>query len=452
MRSLCAGHLFALVFVVYATVAILLCAILVPPFENPDEFNHYNRANLVATGAIMATRYAGPDTSGGKVDIGTDMTDSIIGTVRFHPERKVTGAMLQAARAVHWGRRIHLTFDNTAIYPPFFYLPAALGMRIGWALHETVVNTLILSRLLTGLACVGVATASIAAAGAAAPWLFTMLCLPMALTQFASVSQDGLMFAAAALSMTCLVRLGRDPGWSRWLLLLCISLDLIIMARPPYAPIAIIPLLLPSLTARQRIGATTLVVAPALAWSGTMVTFTAINAHVAAGVNPSTQLLHLLTHPGRWSMLVRNTYAHQGLTGLPFIDEFIGLLGWTDLRLPSSYYTTAKVVLAVALVTACTRSTPTFLPAARALVFGALLASSLTLFIFEYASWDTLDADRVNGIQGRYFIPLAMLIAAVLPVIRLPRLLLTATNALLLAFPALSVAILTDGIVLRYYV
>ncbi len=446
------SRVFALVFAIYAAVAILSFASLMPPFENPDEFNHYNRADLVATGAMIATRYAGPSTSGGKVDIGTDEADSIIGVVRFHPERKVTRAMLQSAGAVRWGRRVWLTFDNTAIYPPFFYIPAALGIRVGQALRLPVVRTLLLSRVLAGLACLGLATAAIVAAGPAAPWLFSVLCLPMSLSQFASVSQDGTMFAAAALSVACLVRLSREPKRLEWLVLLCIALDLVIMARPPYAPLAIIPLLVPGLHRHRRRLAALAVIAPALVWSGLTAAFTAINAHAAAGVAPATQLLHLVTRPAHWLTLVRNTYARQGLTGMPFIDEFVGLLGWTDLPLPSRYYTIAKAVLVIAVLASCSHPPVIFRPGRRLVVLASLLLSCLGLFVFEYASWDGLDADRVNGVQGRYFIPLALLVPAILPGWRLPRPLSDVAAVLLLVFPAFSIAVVLRAITLRYYV
>ena len=104
-------------------------------------------------------------------------------------------------------------------------------------------QTLYLSRLLSGMVSVAVGGAAIALAGTFGPWLFAMLLLPMSLSLMAAVSQDGLMFSLAAPSAAIMARamierrgggVGSDPGPPFRLLVLCLAL--IGMARPPYAP------------------------------------------------------------------------------------------------------------------------------------------------------------------------------------------------------------------------
>ncbi len=215
--------LLAFLFCVYATIAVSLLATLVPPLENPDEINHVHRAEQVASGQWLARRYAGKHTSGGMVDLGVNRVDEPIGIIRFHDDRKVTRTMLSQAGNVVWGIPTGITFANTSIYPPFFYLPAAFGIRVGQVLHQSIVRTLVLARVFNGLCCIAVTTLAIAASGRTAPLLFSVLCLPMSLSLFAAISQDGLMLSASAMAIAMVRQLRSDDKLRRLrLLLLCV--------------------------------------------------------------------------------------------------------------------------------------------------------------------------------------------------------------------------------------
>lgn len=437
----------ALLFCFYATLAVLLVAPLVPPLENPDEINHVHRAEQVASGQWLARRYAGDRSSGGMVDLGVNLVDAPIGIIRFHPDRKVTPAMLNDASAVRWSTPTGITFANTAIYPPFFYLPAALGIRIGQALRQPIARTLVLARILTGLCCTAVATLAIAGSGRTAPLLFTVLCLPMSLSLFAAVSQDGLMLAASAMAMAATVRLRAGDG-GRPVLLLPVCLGLVAMARPAYLPFLILPLLLPELSRRTRFLAVAGTLAAVLAWVVLVVRFTTINANGYRGVDPPAQLRFLLGHPGRWGAIVLGTLHRQGATGHDFFPEFVGVLGWSDVALPVIYYTAAALVLAIAVLVVA-GGPPLLPPAGRGVMAMATCGAVLLVFLLEYLSWTRVGAGFVDGVQGRYFLPIALLLPCVLP--RLDRVRTGWLLPVLMAFPMLSIAVMLYGISTRYY-
>ncbi len=87
----------AVAFVLYGLLATAFLAINMPPFQNPDEPTHFLRAAQVADGGLVGS-------------------------------------------------------PNTAIYPPLFYAPSAIGVLAGRVAGMTVVQTLVVSRLLTGMA------------------------------------------------------------------------------------------------------------------------------------------------------------------------------------------------------------------------------------------------------------------------------------------------------------
>ena len=56
-----------------------------------------------------------------------------------------------------------------ANYPPLFYLPSAAGILVGRELDLSVIYTLYLSRLFTGVVAVALGTLAIALAGVLLP-------------------------------------------------------------------------------------------------------------------------------------------------------------------------------------------------------------------------------------------------------------------------------------------
>ena len=442
----------ASLFLAQSVIAVLLLAMLVPPFENSDEFNHYDRADQIASGGLLAIRYAGPNTSGGIVDRGINRVDDIVGIIRFHPERKVTGEMLRRAGAIGWGDQEPVTFANTAIYAPPLYLPAVLGIWIGKAFKLSIMRTLILSRALTGFSALLPAAAAIALAGRAAPLLLVLLTLPMSLSLLASVSQDGPMLACAALTVG-IARRARCLGAA--LVWLCVCLALLGLGRPAYAPFAVLPILLPDLPWRRRVLASGLILLPILFWSVLVASETMINASPSSGVDARMQLGGLLAHPWRVITLARAALTtHQGMEGRSFFVEFVGMLGWIDVSLPGWFYPLAGAVLALATTTVMMQRTAPMPSPAQGIFFVAILAAVGAIFLLEYLTWTPVGLPIIEGVQGRYFLPVAIVLVLCLPSLPCPFSRHTNDVALLLllGFPTISVVVTVSSIVRRYYI
>src|SRR5204862_7333787 len=108
----------------------------------------------------------------------------------------------------------------------------------------SVLATLSLARAATGMVSVAIGALAISLSGGSAPFLFALLSLPMTLFMMASVSQDGPMIALAALCVALFIRTREQQYASAAAFIaMCISAALVAAARPPYAVLAILPLL-----------------------------------------------------------------------------------------------------------------------------------------------------------------------------------------------------------------
>ena len=80
----------------------------------------------------------------------------------------------------------------------------------------------------------------------------------------------------------------------------------------------------------------------------------------------------------------------------------------------------------------------------------AAFAAVLLIFLSEYLSWTSVGAAFVDGVQGRYFLPIALLLPLFLP--EAPPSKSTGLLLPLAAFPAFSIVIMVHSILLRYYI
>ena len=454
-----APYVLAAAFVLYGLLATVFLAINMPPYQNPDETAHFMRAAQVAEGRVIGTRFARIEADGQAHVLAGDAGDIAIALaffpfdpIRGHPETKATRSMW--AGNIHWGRaRVMLPNTNTAANPPLFYVPGAIGVLIGRAARMTVVQTLALSRLLTGVAAVAVGALAIATAEGAAVWLFALLTLPMALAQIASTSQDSLLLACSALAGALLVRALRVPGArDRTLLIgLVAMLILVATARPPYGALALLPLALKGSPWRSRLLAAALVVAAVLAWSGIAAATALTNVGQGFGADPPAQLARLRADP---LLLVHATWSALALHWRGLLEMFVGRLGWYDLELPQAYRTAALAMLGVAALAAMTGLRGQRIGAGSRLAIAAgVLLSAAGLFAIEYVTWTAPGAPIVEGVAGRYFLPLALAGAALLPAFGHARWarLHAALVLAVAAFPVVTLTVVMRAVVLRYY-
>jgi uncharacterized membrane protein len=443
--------LFVSLFIVYGFVAIPIFSLLTPPYQVSDEIAHFLRADQVALGGLIGYR-AGPTQSGGIVDQSISDSFNLFSSLILHPERKVTAATLSQASAIRWNRvKSFRQFENTSIYPPFYYAVAACAIRLGKLTNLSVVRTLKLSRLMNGMVAVLLGAVALALAGSAAPWFFALLTLPMTWSEMASASQDALLIPMAALAAALFVRLVREESCDRvGFGLFCAPLGLIAMGRITYMTLALLPLALSRYSPAARLFGCAAVAAAGLGWAW-IASRVALVPFGLTRANAPEQIHRLLAHPSLIFPLMTNTIRYQWDV---YIESFVGKLGWLDLELPWSYIVLAVFDLAAAGVASATvavnrRNGLIY----KIIVLTALITSIAALFITLYISWTPVGNFIVDGIQGRYFILLVFFLGALISVGTQPvsRPVAVACKLLVAAFPLITMPVVLLGIVSRYY-
>ncbi len=437
----------AALFVAFGLSGCLAIAVLTPPYANLDEAAHFFRADAISLGGLIGERRDHLP-SGGTVDT------SIYRNAReFWPMPRLDRLAIDEVFSFEWDGKTHyLPFETTAINPPTSYLPAVVGIWLGKWLRLDVATTLALARCLDALAYVAIGAVSIAISEAAAPMLFTLLLLPTAMNQAAAVTHDGWLLAWSAVAASLAARGLRreEPGARRkHALLLSGALAMIVVDRPPYLPLAVIPLLLP-LSLRFRVTASATIGALCLLWVASMLAFVATPFPTAIGAAPpnATRQLQLLLHdPGDIGLVILRTLAASAS------DMYLQFIGWSGWLLPSGFYSIATVVMALSALLSAGTAERSAGRRDRAVVASAILLAAALVVVAAYVTWTSPGSRTAWGVQGRYLLPLAMFLPVALPEMKPCRRALQCVMLTTVAlFPAAGITAVLHAIVQHFYV
>ncbi len=446
-------------------------ALVVPLGWGPDETSQFSRAFQVANGGFAPERL--PDSQGLPV-YGGSVPQSAVDVLRFagppsslaHPWDQLFNPGPGYATAIAEpldGPRATIMFPNTSAYSPAPYLPAAAGVLLGQFFHLTVGQTWILMRLAQVVCYTGVAAVGLFAIRTSRfRWIALALALlPTAIYQSGVVSADAVTNAVAftflaliakavvlksvALKSVVLKSVALKSvvlksgvlksgeaatklrGWDGWVLYLCAVL--LPLMKPTYVLLSLLLLVVPLaqlppcrtlLRARWRrvaVMLTTLGVTLAafIWWTVLSAGTTAAMGWMRSGkemymVRPGDQIGFVLEHPLTFLGIALRTFAQNDWT---YVTSFFGQMGYALGRnLDTSAFgalCTAAVLILGLLYGERGR-------AGRARTTGMILvwmASFAAIFGTLYLTFAPVGSYIINGVQGRYFVPLALLLAAV---------------------------------------
>jgi hypothetical protein len=410
----------------------VMSALLTPPGQVPDEPNQARRAAGLLHGAVFAVRKEVPSkrpglnivTAGVKVDRGLYQA-AFEATTPIDERPVVTAAdeAVQRAKPAVAGL-VFAKIPNTAQYFPAPYIPAALGMALGEGAGLTPFHSFVLARLAMLVAFLTLGAASLWVAGWGEAVLLAVLIMPMTVFLAGSVNADGVLIGLACLGVACLTRAG-----GRWraggLACLAVLLGTKITDFPILA-LALLPLAPAGCWGRMR--AVALAGAPVALWWGLVIAFVSVRFYMPPYHpgplflgDPATLLYQtdpsgnarILLHPA--SRLITLPWAALRDGGTETLRQMIGVLGLLQIRLQHDLYLAWGVALVVAI------GGTAVVPRAGAprafecvFVLALVVAIYVVTQIAEYIGWSAAGADQVQGMQGRYLLPvLPMLIFAV---------------------------------------
>ncbi|WP_157405922.1 DUF2142 domain-containing protein [Acidovorax sp. CF316] len=397
---------------------------LIPAFQSPDEIVHLLRADMVAHGQpLLKGQEPGvQDRTGGWVDIHffqfSQWMQKIVGPHR-DTSLSPTWLMSEATRFDWMDDEVFVNAAATGYYAPFIYLPHALGLKLSRELDLSMGHSYQLTRMLVTLLVFGLVFWAWQI-GRPSLLVQALVLMPMALFQIISPTIDGLCFALALLVLSLFLQQWQEGKATRWQAFAFYgAIFLLVTSRTNLIPIVLLPMvLLLRHRSWQRLAATATLLAASAGWTLYGMIHTQ-DGRVVRALSTGQIIGAYLREPVEFLRLVGRTIADP-FQGHLIVSSFVGNLGWADAPIPRFALATigCGLLLAALLTVAATRYQKADL-AIRATLVLAALGSAMLAFFALAVTWNPYPVRVIEGLQGRYFIIPAMLLAAALGPVRL---------------------------------
>lgn len=397
-------------------VSLLFLVFLVPPFQVPDEPQHFFRSYQLSKLEVWSRVQDG--TSGSELPASLpELVEHFMGSTELHtkrviPSQRLIDTFAELQRPLDPGRTVFLDISGIQSYAPLPYIPQALAIAAGRAFDVGPLGLLYMGRLANAFVAALITGIAISLFPVGRTFALLVALLPMTQFMTASVSPDALIIASALLFTAVLARFLTDGRWPmRCQLTGFVSGLVMCIVKPVYLPLLFAGLGGLFGGGRFANGAVRRIILSQLAAAAVTILLIALwrwsvpadgpsGPPVREGVNAAGQLAFLAQDPLRaLGIFARSLYWNAEYLA----QSMIGFLGWVNLPLPTWVY----VVVALAFpASACAEP--------RAVRFSLVVAAWLLLVTFAvvppielalYLSWNPVGAPAAGGVQGRYFIP-----------------------------------------------
>lgn len=396
--------------ILYLFGCLIFLNFLIPPFQSPDDFNHFKRAYLLTEGEFVLKKN-NLDT-GGEIDNGLLDYMRLHSKIPFNQTEKYNTEIFNKGKVIKWqDEKSFSGLANIAPYFPLTYLPQAGAIMIGKFLNLSIDQTYKISRFV--LLFSALATLIIANKIWPIPYPNKIiLLLPMPIFLFGSSHPDIFIWAILLLILSCSFRLINDIERLKKMNMknffaILFFIFLLVSNRVIYAGLYLIPIYIcfKSKNYLQLISVFLFICAN-LFWlylselnhGPIRIDYETINS-----INHFPE--HLTTF---FSSIYTNLIISFGFYKR-MLFSFIGNLGWLDAKL----YTWLYYIYIIFLVVLYKRFTIYLQPKTYKIIDYFLLfisaSSFCLLYVATFIKWIPIDTEKIR-LQGRYLYPMLFII------------------------------------------
>jgi uncharacterized membrane protein len=403
------------IFLGLASLFGLLLVFVTPPALVGDEPNHFFRAYQIADGHVFGEKRDGM--SGGPIPFNVVLTNrKLVGNIEMNEDVKFDTGLLTELRRLplNDSERMFVHFPNTVVYTPLPYAPQVVGILASKAFGLSPLSMIYATRITNLIAFLALAYAAIRRTPVH-KWVFCLLWLtPTTIFQAASASVDAFTFGVCFLAISYFLSYALDEkrkvGSAALAKIFALSL-VAVLSKQAYVLLPLLYLMIPrdKFPSRraQLVGFGALLVVcfgAVAAWSAAVKPiYMPYRSDIP--IDPDGQARYVTGQPFTflWTAL------RQYWVDLRFyFESFFGQLTWLDLYVPFYFdYAVCAVVVAVALLDKEPHVRVT--KAAKAVCVVILVPTALLVSLLLYMTWSPIRGEAIEGIQGRYFIPVAPL-------------------------------------------
>jgi uncharacterized membrane protein len=414
-------------------------AFMTPPFQVPDEPVHFYRSYQVSELNLLKYQETIPAS--------LKEFASVFDRMPFRPLEKTTKYEIRSASPANLEPHTRTQEVTTDYVLPF--IPQAFGIAIGRLFHFSPFGLLYMARIMNLLVAIFLIFLSIRTTPVMKWVIYLLGIMPMTCFLLGSISYDAVTIGLSFLLFSVIMKLafGGDEKIERRDLYLLFLLSFVIgLCKPPYFLIVLLFLVIPvkkfaakknyfllffglifsCILATQVWQVSRNIFKPAAtAMAGnfqashpaTMQVATTGLMRDTTGTSKITPIKHpyKVNAPRQREYILRNLSTYTGILGITlatasdfYLESFVGSIGWIDKPYP---HLLSGLYLLLLVITAITGSFPQPVISwknkmlALLILFMGVIGIETAMYISSCSVGDPI----INGVQGRYFIPLAPL-------------------------------------------
>lgn len=392
-------------------------ALKTPPFQVPDEIDHFKRVYILTEFKILQIKT--PTQSGGYVPKNAVIIDSTFGIMRFNPNSKTSKSTLKKLNEYEFDSS-NLVFANIGMgaYSPICYFPQMLAIYYGKFFPKTsLLDIMKLGRFLSVLFCALIISFAISISRNLKWIIFFVGILPMSTFLFGSYSADSMTISICIFFISFIFYLSQFEQQITikqlaYLFLLLISISL---CKQVYFVLAGLVIIIPQKRFNsifdKYIKLFLILLLPILiniCWYLFIakVNFSVESGQYAGGGGMNEQLDFVIQNPFKFLTIVLATFKAQYSF---FFLSSIGVLGYLDTVFTNNVYALFFASFIIALILSSKNSGEVTL-VDKILILGIVIGIIILLAIASYIGITPYKYEIVLGLQGRYFLPFLPLI------------------------------------------
>ena len=409
-----------LFFVIFASFFGLITLIVTPPFQIPDEINHFYRAYQISEGQLIAVKQ--DNRIGGYIPNSLiKITEPFLGLRwNMHAKTNFKTIVEQFKTPLEVDKKIFVDFPNTGMYSPISYFPQSVSIFVLRKFNLPPLYIFYGARIFTLLFWL----LSIFYAIKIIPfykWFFSLLALlPMSLFINVSLSADVVTNLLSFILIAYILKLAyyEEAISIKNFIITSVIVILLASAKLVYTPIVLLFLLIPKRKWHnlknyytQLITLFSISCGTILFWSQAMnklyLPYNVYNqqfrdsATLIKCADMHEQMIYILTHGlYLWHVFVNS----MKYTFDMYYQGYIGTFGWLDTKLPIWFINLSYLILIIVALTDKNKDIKINLRHKLFIFIGLIIIISLIL-LSQHLTWDCVGGEIIATIQGRYFIP-----------------------------------------------
>ena len=404
----------ALLFILPIFCVLLFIAI--PVSTGHDERLHWYRAFEISQGQLVTPVYKNDRVSLAELPEGINkISKQVDGKLKYLDNMEMLNEKL------NYEESMLISNQYSAVYCFIQYIPEVIGILIGRIITQVPILIAYCARFINMIVCIGIMYFAVKIIPFGKNVLLLLSIIPIAIETFSTISPDGLTIAICALFIAYTLYVAFDKnkkcGTKETVILTVIGI-IVSLCKIVYMPLLFLVLIIPKekfKSKKDRITSLALIITIGvicnLVWLafGSMILFnTNANTYLGSTENGAMiKIISLLKNPIEY---IQKLFYTLGVNGNQyFLSLFGGQLEWEEnIKIEIIPYVVCGIAAFATISDEKLKNSLNRFQ--KIIIFLIIFVIVLLIFTSLYIQWSDNDLLYIDGVQGRYFLPILPLI------------------------------------------